>query len=275
VKTWVKLYTEIIRDADIGTLTWAQRGVWSAMLALAGELDARDEDGSETGALDTPERVAWHLRLSADELSSALGAFIERGMVDERDGVLYLTHYADRQSRAPSDKTMAVTERVKRHRAQVKRGCNEDVTSVKRGVTASDSDTETDTEADTEVSASPERGAEPAPAPNRRSDPRSKHPAIVAARAATGARHYPPLELYDGLISALGDSPDAERLKTCREAWVTRGYNPNAWTWATEWYVHGVPANGARASPGGNGNGRPTGKAAIEAYLRRGDSGVT
>jgi len=108
------------------------------------------------------------------------------------------------------------------------------------------------------------------PAPNRRSDPRSRHPAIVAARAVTGAKHYPPLELYDGLITALGENPDAERLKTCRQAWIERGYNPRAWTWATEWYTQGVPAKGARASPSGSGNGKNAYFNDPEVYARAG-----
>jgi len=86
---------------------------------------------------------------------------------------------------------------------------------------------------------------------NRRSDPRSKHPAIIAVREAIGTRRYPPLEMYDGLISVLGENPDANRLRSCRQAWVERGYNPNAWTWASEWYAHGIPERGARASPSG------------------------
>ncbi|MCK9356986.1 MAG: hypothetical protein M0R22_07590 [Dehalococcoidia bacterium] len=126
-----------------------------------------------------------------------------------------------------------------------------------------------------ELSGSPGREPEPVPAPNRRSDPRSKHPAIIAARAATGAKHYPPIELYDGLIQALGENPDTAKLGLCRQSWVERGYNPGAWTWATEWYAQGVPAKGARASPGGNGNGLSYGTAAIEAYLKRGGHGNT
>ncbi len=119
-----------------------------------------------------------------------------------------------------------------------------------------------------DISGSPEREPEPAPVPNRRSDPRSKHPAIIAARAATGAKHYPPIELYDGLIQALGENPDTAKLSLCRQSWVERGYNPGAWTWATEWYATGVPTKGARASPGGNGHAMPRGEDAIEAWLK-------
>lgn len=281
MKTWVKSYTETTHDPKMLTLTWAQRGIWAALLNIAGEIDDRDEDGIETGALDTIEYTALRIRCDPGEFGMALAAFQDRGMVTEKDGILYLPNYAKRQGRAPSDRKAAVTERVKRYRAErgasVKRGCNEDVTSVKRGVTASDSDSDSDTEtdSDTEVSGSPEREPEPAPAPNRRSDPRSKHPAIQAARAATGARKYPPFELYDAIIAALGECPDCERLDRCRQAWVTRGYNPNAWTWATEWYAQGVPERTRGPTPATvpRADGRPTGAAARRAWAERGNNG--
>lgn len=141
MKTWVKLYTEVNHDPAIGTLTWAQRGIWTALLALAGEIDDRDEYQAETGALDTLPNIAWRLRCDVGELRDAIAAFAERNMVDERDGVFYITHYGKRQRRPPSAKPEAVKERVQRHRAQHDDGSseedeadggNDDVTSVKR-----------------------------------------------------------------------------------------------------------------------------------------------
>ncbi len=131
MRTWIKLYTEILDDPDVGTLTWAQRGLFMALLALAGKLDARDGDDMETGRLDTLERTAWHLRCTVDELREAVTAFTERGFMDERDGVLYLTHYPDRQAHRPSEDRNAVAERVKRHRERKAHGCNEGVTPLR------------------------------------------------------------------------------------------------------------------------------------------------
>lgn len=147
MKEWVKLYTEIIRDPDIGTLSWAHRGIWAALLALAGEIDDRDDEGMETGRLDTRENVAWYLRCSPQELDEALAEFIPREMIHEADGVLWVTHFPERQARPPSARPEAVSERVKRHRnkakasakrdgnepeTEVKRECNEDVTTLHR-----------------------------------------------------------------------------------------------------------------------------------------------
>lgn len=153
MKAWVKLYTEINRDPDMGTLTWEQRGIWSALMALCGEIDIRDENENETGATDTPEKIAWHLRTDMKTLQPALDAFQERGFIEITDGVVFLIHYPPRQQRAPSSKPSEVEKRVARHRelkrqqdekdattADVKRDCNEDVTSLQRGVTPSDTE---------------------------------------------------------------------------------------------------------------------------------------
>ena len=154
MKTWVKVYTEINRDPDIGTLTWAQRGIWTALLALAGELDHRDEDEQETGMLDFPHRVAWSIRCDPGELGDALDEFGERGMIDwDSDGRLYLPNYPKRQGRPPSSRPSAVAERVKRHRAKDAQECNDVTGSMKRGVTPSEADTDTDTDAEVETDA--------------------------------------------------------------------------------------------------------------------------
>jgi hypothetical protein len=105
-----------------------------------------------------------------------------------------------------------------------------------------------------------------------KADPRTSTPAIQCAYAVAGKK-YPPLEVYDRIIAALGDRPDGAKLRQCRAEWIDRGYNPGAWKWATEWYVDGIPPRGpARASPG-NGHrpapndGVPRGKDAIAAWL--------
>lgn len=159
MKTWVKLYTEINRDPDMGTLTWAQRGIWQALLALCGEIDDRDENEKETGRLDILERVAWSIRCEIDELAEAIAAFEDRGMITTIDGgCLYLPNYQKRQARPPSARPSAVSERVKRHRAKLQDESNEDVTTLHRGVTPSDPDTDPDTEKTTEGAGAPDNG---------------------------------------------------------------------------------------------------------------------
>jgi hypothetical protein len=85
-------------------------------------------------------------------------------------------------------------------------------------------------------------GGKPPKRQSKTSDPRSKHPAILAAKGISGK--YPPLEIYDDVIQTLGVSPDGKKLAACRKEWVERGYNPIGWKWLTEWYVSGIPPRG-------------------------------
>lgn len=156
MRTWVKLYTEINRDPKMLRLTWAQRGIWSALLALAGEIDDQNEQGP-TGYVGPVDDAALLLRCDDAEFAEAVEAFEERGMVRLEDDALYLTRYADRQKRAPSSRREAVAERVKRHRRRKAADGNADVTTLhadettaQRGVTPPDTETDTETESDTE-----------------------------------------------------------------------------------------------------------------------------
>lgn len=107
-------------------------------------------------------------------------------------------------------------------------------------------------------------GGAPAPQPAPRishADPRTSHPAIEAIRTVTGKR--PPKAVYDAIITRLGDAPDVGKLTANYAAWCERGYNPQAFTWATEWYPGGPPQRN------GNGNGRNASEPAGLASIRR------
>lgn len=67
------------------------------------------------------------------------------------------------------------------------------------------------------------------------------HPAIRALRDIHPKKKFPRDEILDLLIARIGENPDPEKLADCRAAWIARGYNPQAFVWATEWYPDGVP----------------------------------
>lgn len=138
-------------------LSWSQRGIWSALLALAGEIDDQDEEGA-TGYLGPADDVALLIRCDDDEFAEAVSAFTERNMLHDENDVLYLTRFRDRQSRAPSSRRAAVKERVQRHRRRKERASNEDVTTLhddvttaQRPVTPPDTESDTDTDTDNTV----------------------------------------------------------------------------------------------------------------------------
>lgn len=118
MKTWVKLYTHINHDPEIGWLDWAQRGLIAALWALAGEIDDRDAQDRETGALGTIKGTAWRLRCDEQQLRELMRAWGNGEKLIERDGILVLVDYAASQARAPYETREAIGERVRRHRAQ-------------------------------------------------------------------------------------------------------------------------------------------------------------
>jgi len=80
---------------------------------------------------------------------------------------------------------------------------------------------------------------------SRKSDPRTRSPAVQALRTVTG--YYPPRGSYAQVIAALGEKPDLPRLRECYAAWCARGYNPRGLNWALQWYADGsIPTFGKR-----------------------------
>ncbi|MCS7260902.1 MAG: hypothetical protein NZ765_08995 [Anaerolineae bacterium] len=99
MRHWVKLHTKILRNPAMGRLTWADIGVWTMLLALAGELEDYDADGALTGRLDTLENIAWHLHSSVEELTPIIEHLIQRGLLHcDADGVLYISDFAATQA---------------------------------------------------------------------------------------------------------------------------------------------------------------------------------
>jgi DnaD/phage-associated family protein len=242
MKTWVKLYTEINRDPDMATLTWAQRGMWAAMLALAGEIDDQDADGLPTGRMATADKVAWHLRCSESELANAVTALSERGMLAvDGDGTLRIEHFEARQSRPPSasreeTRKRKQAERASRDVTSPSRGCHEGVTRTSRGVTSAE-ESRVDTDSDTETEKS--RGD---------TDMRPPVAAAVSLWEAAAGRMISPVEAREILADAEDYPPDQI------EYAIREAARQNVLRWA---YVQGILRGGckglgrdrARASP--------------------------
>lgn len=71
-------------------------------------------------------------------------------------------------------------------------------------------------------------------------DARAKHPAIAAVRALIKA--YPQKEVWDEVISIVGDQPDIEKMTSCFLAWCRVSSNKaNLATWLFDWYMNGIP----------------------------------
>ncbi len=81
----------------------------------------------------------------------------------------------------------------------------------------------------------------------RGSDPRSKHPAILAYKHV--ARRMPSKAAYDMVIASLGEEPDIDLMTCCWNEWVARGYNPLSIKWVQDWYTQGGPTGVMRLNP--------------------------
>ncbi|MDH7489719.1 MAG: hypothetical protein QHH80_09435 [Anaerolineae bacterium] len=159
-KVWVKLYVaDLLDDPKLADLSWEHRGILAALLALAGKLDHRDESGAETGRLDTLAHVAWHIRCGTEQLAEAVAVLERCGLVEQRDGALYLVDYASRQCRPPSASREAVAERVRRFREAQAASCSEDVTRAQRAQPPQETESEPEADADGEAASATEAAA--------------------------------------------------------------------------------------------------------------------
>jgi hypothetical protein len=216
MKTWVKLYTEINHDPAVGRLTWAQRGLLSALLALAGEIDHRDAAGHETGALDTVANTAWRLRCSQEELRELMGAWGEGSHLVEREGVLVLVGYPERQRRPHSETAEGVNERVRRHRAAQRAGKG-DVTGAQRSVTAPEAESEAEADSGSDTDTDPRRAG--AAAAVAGADPPIGEGAGEAQEGKDGERQEVLACLHAGFTRLTGiDPPNPHTLPARREA---------------------------------------------------------
>ncbi len=133
---WLRLYTETVDDEKLRLLAFEDRWHFIAILCCkgAGLLDAGDSPGL------LRRKIAVKLGLSPRELEEVARRLEEVGLIDA--GTFQPLAWDDRQFKSDTS-----TERVKRYRERMKRGCNV-------SETAQETDTETDTEEDKEAKAS-------------------------------------------------------------------------------------------------------------------------
>lgn len=132
MRTWIKLYTEILHDPKMGRMTDRQWRVCVSLFAMAGE---KDEDG----ALPPVSDMAWTLRLPEPDVLAVL-EMLERVDIARREGDDWLLiHFEERNPVPPSSTNEAVKGRVKKSREKkaaeeaaqaTAETCNEGVTPL-------------------------------------------------------------------------------------------------------------------------------------------------
>lgn len=161
MKTWIKLYTEILRDPKMGRLTDRQYRTCISLFLLAGQVD-------QNGELPDLVDIAWHLRLDETALRDDMAALEAIGILTCTDNQWNVTRFVDRQARNPSETPEEVGKRVKAHRQRSAdvTPCNDTVTACNVSVTASNDiekkreDTDTELDTDTEVDSDTDKNRE-------------------------------------------------------------------------------------------------------------------
>lgn len=129
MRTWVKLYTEILRDPKMHALADHTYRVCINSIALAGQLD-------QDGRLGTTEEVAFHLRLDVADTAAELEKLAAVRVTCNKKGVWMLKNWETRNGKPQSDARDVVRERVQKHRQnkakadEVKRDGNASVTPL-------------------------------------------------------------------------------------------------------------------------------------------------
>ena len=212
------------------------RGIWMDFICAMHELG---RIGQVTG---TPDQLCRICRCTAAEMNIAIAELkaTKTAEIHERNGsVTVICRRLQREFR----ERLTGRERVWKHRRNEIDAPVEipDVTEMKRGSNAPSSVFNLPEE---ELSTNVLNGTSPAKTrrPRRKvlDDNRSKHIAIQTLRGIV--KLYPPKEIWDKLITILGDEPDHIKLLECRAEWMERGFKPTNWKWVTDWYVNGIPS---------------------------------
>ena len=192
----------------------------------------------------TVKFASFETGLGQERVQTLLAQFVLSGKIEYENDVVWIRRM--RKYQASNESSPKIKPRIEKDLSEIP-DCK-----VKRLYIAqypidnvsipthTDTDTDTDTETDTEGRSIANAKSPAKPRIKRQPDERTATPAIQACYKTVG--RFPPLGMYDRLIGALGNAPEIQRLTECRTAWLERGYNPNAWTWATDWYMGGIPS---------------------------------
>jgi len=239
MKTWVKLYTEVLTDPKMGMLSWEDRGIWYTLLAVAGFQDERDENEEETGKLGTLDEIAWFCRIDLAQLEAALQRFAGREMVVERDGIYFVANYWKRQRKPTSSKRSLVRQRVTRHREKKR----EETGNECNDVTAS-----LHSECNVFSSPSPSVSSSESSSVRERKKHTPKIPPAVRV-FHENAHRFPAKSWYSDIARIVGEAPDAlEFWGKVVKAWVGIGWKPTNVMGMLEFYErHEIPSGKSSA----------------------------
>lgn len=162
MRTWVKLYTEILRDPKMYQLTDRRFRICVSLFAVAGLID-------KNGLLGTLSDIVFHLRMSEETLQKELKELQKVSIVVEKNGVWSMKNWKKRQSKPPSDEPERRNERARKYRknkakqSEEERENNEGVTALRGENNALEVEVEVEGEIDTDTDSEESVGADALP----------------------------------------------------------------------------------------------------------------
>ena len=117
MKTWIKMYPEMLHDRKMRKLTEREQLVFMKLLLLAGQED-------KNGVLPADEDIALELYMKVTDVKKSLKTLIDAGLLTDRNGVTVVTNFEKRQ-----ETNLTGAEKVARYRER-KRVTEGKVTSV-------------------------------------------------------------------------------------------------------------------------------------------------
>lgn len=99
---YIHFHTSALDCPDFGSLSWAHRGIFLALVLLGGRF--------RTNRLDTLENTAWRIRCDIDEFREAVSALIAHSWITEEDGLLKILqggYYAPYAPGVPESPTLS------------------------------------------------------------------------------------------------------------------------------------------------------------------------
>lgn len=117
MKTWIKMYPEMLHDRKMRKLTEREQLVFMKLLLLAGQED-------KNGVLPADEDIALELYMKVTDVKKSLKTLTDAGLLTDRNGVTVVTNFEKRQ-----ETNLTGAEKVARYRER-KRVTEGKVTSV-------------------------------------------------------------------------------------------------------------------------------------------------
>ena len=109
-RTWIKLYTEILGDVKVGTLTDKQYRLMITCFLLAGQKDQK-------GFVGTTQEICWAMRhATVESAHKELTALSKCGIVSKTSAGWHLPNWEKRQKKPPSKQAAAEAARKRAQR---------------------------------------------------------------------------------------------------------------------------------------------------------------